>query len=93
MAQHETAYVCYERWNCAGDISGYLCNVNGHQGLGKSAKLAGLDDTRNCSPVHVLENDVQVGPCLEGANVLHDIFMIQVLQQLYLPHDALQGFS
>lgn len=69
----------------------YLGDVNGNQGLWECPELAGLDDAGDGPPIHVLQDDVQVGASLEGADVLHYVLVVQVAQQLYLPHDALQG--
>ncbi len=73
--------------------AGHLSYVDCHQGLWESPELAGLDDRGDGASVHVLKNNIEVGASLEGADVFHDVLVVQVLQELDLSHDALQRFS
>ena len=68
----------------------HLSNVHCNQGLWKGTKLGWLDDAGQRPVLHEFQYDVQVTSGLERPQILHNILMIQVLEQLYFPHDALQ---
>jgi hypothetical protein len=49
-----------------------------------------LDDRRQRSILHVLQDYVQVAARLEAADVLDDVFVVEGFEQVDLAHDASQ---
>ena len=56
----------------------HLRDVDRHEALREDAEAVGLDHRRQGAVLHVLQDDVQVGARLEGADVLDDVLVVTV---------------
>ncbi len=70
----------------------HLSYVYCYKGLWKGTKLGWLDDAGQRSILHKLQYNVQVRPCLERTQILHNVLVIEVLEQLNFAHYALKVF-
>mmetsp|Transcript_14041 Transcript_14041/g.39758 ORF Transcript_14041/g.39758 Transcript_14041/m.39758 type:complete len:256 (-) Transcript_14041:41-808(-) len=68
----------------------HLGNVHGGQRLRENTKLVGLERAGQVAVLHELKDDVKVRPRLEGVQVLHNVLMVQALQQIDLTHHVVQ---
>ena len=69
-----------------------LSNVHCHKRLWEGTKLGWLNDAGQGAILHKLKYDIQVGPGLERAQVLHYVLVIEIFEQLYFAHYTLKVF-
>ena len=70
--------------------SAHLRYVHCCQGFWEGSKLGRSDDICQGAFLHVLQDDGEVCPRLEGADIFHNVLVAQVLEEVNLPHDGLQ---
>lgn len=67
---------------------GYLFDVDGDQRLRKGPEF--LDDVRQRAAFHVLQNDIVVLVSFYEIDILHDIFVLELFEQVYFRLDLLE---